>query len=212
MAHPAPLPSVGLVMGPTAPVAGAVEYPAFLPALGLLGGASPAAAVAPVITTTTLADVAAGATGTVLLAATGTTPLVFAVVSGTLPGWITLASNGALSWTSAAPSYTAFTVECTNSAGSDQQVYTLTVPNEISGGGEVESWPVLSPGAGAFTLTGADVGFQYLEAPATYTLDPGAGTFTVAGADVTFVVGPSPSPGWRVLVVVQSANWRNITT
>lgn len=89
--------------------------------------AVPTVPVAPIITTTALPGLTVGVFISQALAADGTNPKSFSVTSGTLPAGLTLNVNGVLSGAPlTAGSYT-FTVTCSNSAGTDTQVYTGTI-------------------------------------------------------------------------------------
>lgn len=266
--------------------------------------------VAPVIETTTLPEGLAGAPYETTIAVTGTGAITLSVAAGVFPLWAEFAGLSIVGET-ARPGYSEFVLAATSDAGSDTQALSITVPNEMSGGGEIDvevtlpaaptatgatsvlsttataawtdgstnetffevqyapgpafsswvnaptfptaanatstpltgltsdtqykyrvragntagysAWSVsdafttlvvapLVPDTGVYQLSGAAVPFNYREGPVTYVLTPETGTFTLAGADVPFAVGDAPSPGWRVVVVVQSPNWRNITT
>jgi len=94
-----------------------------------------AAATAPDITTTTLANATLGAAGSVQIAATGSGPIAFSLTGAT--AGIVITSHGLLSWPStlAAGSYV-FSVVAENVSGSDTQSLTLVVPapgtNEVT--------------------------------------------------------------------------------
>lgn len=211
---PASLPHIGLVLGPAAPVANAVGNPGFLPVFALLGGASPAPLAAPVITTTALADIPAGASGVATLSATGGAPITWTLESGTLPGWLSLGAGGTLTYTAASPSYTAFSVRAANVAGFDTQALALTVPNSASGDPLVGATgaTVMDASPGVFTLTGSAVQLQYTPGAMSYTLDPIAGTFTLTGIPVETAADERVSPRWQVVVSVQSPGWTSTST
>lgn len=137
-------------------------------------------ATAPTITTTTLADVAVGAAMSVTLAATGSAPIAWGVSAGALPAWASLSPSGVLSGDAAtAPGLSSFTVQATNSAGSDTQALTLLVPNEATGGGEIV-------GAASYRMTAGQ-----WSCTTTYTM---SGRFVGAtgGAEIPT---PPPEPG-----------------
>lgn len=279
-----------------------------LPTWGLSDGTD--AGDPPEITTTTLPDGEVGVAYSSTVSVTGTLPITLALDSGVLPTWLTL-DGLTLVGTATVPGYDEFTLIAESEYGSDTQALSITVPNEMSGGGEIDvevtlpaaptatgatsilstaatavwtdgstnetffevqyapgpaftawvnapaspvaagttstplpglasdtqykyrvragntagysSWSVsdvfttlvvapLTPETGVFQLSGADVPFNYRAGPVTYVLTPETGTFTLAGPNVPFAVGDAPSPGWRVVVVVQSPNWRDITT
>lgn len=265
---------------------------------------------APEILTTSLADPDPGIPYEATVTVTGPGTVTLAVDSGALPTWATL-TDFTIAGSFPVPGYDEFTLIAESEYGSDTQALSITVPNEMSGGGEIDvevtlpaaptatgatsvlsttataawtdgstnetffevqyapgpafsswvnaptfpttanatstpltgltsdtqykyrvragntagysAWSVsdafttlvvapLVPDTGVYQLSGAAVPFNYREGPVTYVLTPETGTFTLAGADVPFAVGDAPSPGWRVVVVVQSPNWRNITT
>ncbi len=94
-----------------------------------------AAAVAPTITTTALPDGSVDVAYSQTIQKTGTDPITFAVQSGTLPDGLTLsAQTGVVSGTPTTPVSASFTIRATNSAGYDDQAFTLLVPNSGSGG------------------------------------------------------------------------------
>ena len=86
-----------------------------------------AAAVAPVITTTTLPGGTANTAYSQTIAATGTAPITFSVASGTLPAGLSLSAAGVLSGTPSAAGSSSFTIRATNAAGFDDQAYTLAI-------------------------------------------------------------------------------------
>ena len=77
-----------------------------------------AAAVAPVITTTSLPGGTTGTPYSQLLAATGTAPITWAITSGSLPAGLTLSADGTIAGTPTAAGTANFVVEATNAAGS----------------------------------------------------------------------------------------------
>ena len=97
-----------------------------------------AAPSAPVITTTSLPDGAGGTAYSQVLSITGSATITTSVVSGSLPAWASL-NTGAhtISGTPNAAGVSSFTIRATNSAGTDDQAFTLTVPNRITGGIEI---------------------------------------------------------------------------
>lgn len=94
---------------------------------------------APIITTTSLPDAPSGVAYEQTVSATGSGTLTYAVVSGSLPDSVSLnVSSGAIEGTpyydrceSDPPSVTyTFTVQVTNTVGSDTQVLSITVTQE----------------------------------------------------------------------------------
>lgn len=89
-------------------------------------------AVAPVITTTSLNTLSVGSAFSQTLAATGSNPKTWSVSAGTLPAGMTLnPSTGVLSGTPTTAGAYSFTVQATNSGGSDTQPYTGTVAASV---------------------------------------------------------------------------------
>lgn len=87
-----------------------------------------AAAVAPVVTTTTLSNATVGVAYSQWLTATGTARIKWALVSGsTLPAGLTLSEDGLISGTPTQDGVVSFTVEASNSADDAQMSLTLTV-------------------------------------------------------------------------------------
>lgn len=91
------------------------------------GTVGTAPVVVPTITTTTLSSLSHGSSFSQQLAASGDTPITWTVSSGTVPAGLTLSSSGTLSGTPSTSGSYNFTVQATNSGGSDTQVYTGTV-------------------------------------------------------------------------------------
>lgn len=86
------------------------------------------AAIAPTVTTTTLADGQVGVAYSATLAATGDGPITWAVTVGTLPDGLSLDANtGDITGTPTTEIVAGFTVEATNAEGSDTQALTLTI-------------------------------------------------------------------------------------
>jgi PKD repeat protein len=91
-------------------------------------GTISASSIAPTITTTALNTLTVGTVFSQTLSATGTVPLTWTLSSGSLPAGILLTSNtGVLSGTPTTAGAYNFTITATNSAGSDQQLYTGAV-------------------------------------------------------------------------------------
>ena len=94
-----------------------------------------ASVIAPTITTTALPDGILDVAYSQMIQKTGTAPITFAVQSGTLPDGLTLsAQTGVVSGTPTTPVSASFTIRATNSAGYDDQAFTILVPNEGTGG------------------------------------------------------------------------------
>jgi hypothetical protein len=105
----------------TATNAGGIDSKAFSVAVG-------AAAVAPSITTSSLAGATVGSAYSQTVAASGTAPFTFAVSSGSLPDGLELDSTtGVISGTPTTAGSVTFTVSVTNSAGTDLQEYTMAI-------------------------------------------------------------------------------------
>jgi hypothetical protein len=97
-----------------------------------------AAPSAPVITTTTLPDGVGGTAYSQVLSITGSATITTSVLSGSLPAWASLnTGTHTISGTPNAAGVSSFTIRATNSAGTDDQAFTLTVPNRITGGIEI---------------------------------------------------------------------------
>lgn len=96
---------------------------------GTIAGPS---SVAPVITTTTLNALTQGGAFTQTIAKTGTAPITFSVVGGTLPAGLSLnASTGVISGAPTGSGVYTFTLRATNSAGSDDQVFSGTIAESV---------------------------------------------------------------------------------
>ena len=117
-----------------------------------------AATVAPTITTTTLPD---GVTGTAYnqqLAATGSAPITWSLASGNLPTGLTIYSGGTISGTPIAAGTFNFTVQATNSAGSETKPLSIFIEgvgvseNELSG---ITVYP--NPTTGQLTIDNGDL-------------------------------------------------------
>lgn len=90
--------------------------------------AASAASITPTITTTTLNAMIVGAAFNQTLSADGTPPLTWSVSAGTIPPNLSLnPSTGAITGTPTTAAAYNFTVQATNSAGNDTQVYTGNV-------------------------------------------------------------------------------------
>jgi alpha-tubulin suppressor-like RCC1 family protein len=86
------------------------------------------AAVAPTITTDSLADGTVGKSSSQTVKATGTGPIAFSIGSGSLPAGLKLdSSTGVISGTATKSGSYTFTVVATNAAGSDSREYTITI-------------------------------------------------------------------------------------
>jgi large repetitive protein len=98
---------------------------------------SQVAAVAPIITTTTLGTITVGTAYSLQLLASGDVPITWTRYAGTIPAGLTLSASGQLSGTPTAPgaNYN-FTVEASNAIGADTQVYTGYVGQEPAFTGE----------------------------------------------------------------------------
>lgn len=105
--------------------------------------------VAPTITTTAAADGAVGEAYVQLLLATGDAPIVWSVdTGGTLPVWLSI-DEDRLAGVPLEPGLHEFTLTATNDYGSDTQALSILVPNEMSGGGEIDTdVVVLAPPTG----------------------------------------------------------------
>lgn len=87
-----------------------------------------AAAVAPSITTGSLAGAKVGSAYSQTVAASGTAPFTFAVSAGSLPDGLVLDSaTGVISGTPTTAASATFTVSVTNGGGTDSQEYTIAV-------------------------------------------------------------------------------------
>ena len=83
---------------------------------------------APEITTTVLNTMTQGAAFSQILAVNGTPPFTFSVSAGSLPAGLSLnTSDGSISGTPSASGSYSFTVQASNSVGSDTQAYSGTV-------------------------------------------------------------------------------------
>jgi hypothetical protein len=83
--------------------------------------------IPPTITTTTLPDGKMDIAYSETLTATGTTPIEWTLFAGSLPTGLTLSKEGVISGTPTAEGIFTFTVEATNSAGSDKKELTIKV-------------------------------------------------------------------------------------
>jgi hypothetical protein len=91
-------------------------------------------AVAPTVTTTSLAVGNVGTAYSRTLAASGDQPITWSVVAGSLPGGLSLAgSTGVISGTPTTAGTSNFTVRATNSAGTDDQALSILVTQTGTG-------------------------------------------------------------------------------
>lgn len=142
-------------------------------------------ASAPSITTTTLSDGDAGLPYEATITATGSTPITFSVTAGALPDWATM-TDGVIEGGPAYPGLYEFTITATNSEGSDSQALTLLVPNEMTGGGEIDGDLVVLSAPTGVTVT------SVTKSSATISL-----TDTNAGAaGYRIQVATSPYSSW----------------
>lgn len=213
-ASPAPLPHLGLLGGTSGVDIGSVTLDVTPAALALAGQAV-SVGVLPLITTTTLPDGQLDiAYSETLTADNG--PVAWAVSSGALPSWASLdASTGVLSGTPDIPDLASFSISATNSVGTAVQAYTLLVPNEVSGGGEIEVFVEVEPAALVFTpqevsfagtalsntyvpVDAAELSFngQHVDVYPGFPLEPATLTFT--GQDVTTTQTVNSSIGLAV--------------
>ncbi len=168
----------------------------------LAAGASALQPIAPVITTTSLPQATVGAAYSQTLGATGSTPMTWSISSGTPPAGVTLSSSGVLSGAPSASGTFNFTVQASNSAGSDVQALTLTVAT--SGSAPIISTATQPPQATVgvsysftFTATGT--------APITWTVAGGA---LPAGLTLSQsgVLSGTPSAAGTYSFTVKAAN------
>ncbi len=89
-------------------------------------GTVAASATTPEITTTALSALQVGQAFNQTIGATGTTPLTWAITAGALPAGLTR-TNNVISGTPTTEGSYSFTLQATNSAGSDTQVFSGTV-------------------------------------------------------------------------------------
>ena len=85
------------------------------------------ATIPPVITTITLSSGLIGTSYSEQLTATGTAPITWSLASGSLPTGLTLYGSGAISGTPTTAGTFNFTVQASNSAGSDTKVLSIYV-------------------------------------------------------------------------------------
>jgi len=88
-------------------------------------------AVVPTITTTTLPDGKIETAYSVQLEATGSAPITWTLESGSLPTGVTLSTAGVISGTPTEASMFNFTVQATNSAGSDTKALTVKIEDGV---------------------------------------------------------------------------------
>ena len=112
--------------------------------------AGPILPTAPVIVTTTFQSPAVGVAMTFSPVYTGTTPMTWAIVSGALPAGLSLnTSSGTISGTPTTAGAFSFTLQATNSVGSDSKVYSGTVSATVVAPTIITtSLPVMTQGVG----------------------------------------------------------------
>lgn len=116
------------------------------------------APTAPTIVTTSLPDGAVGTPYNQPITVTGTPAPTASVVAGAMPAWATL-NSAVQPWTitgDPTPGSWTFTLRATNSEGSDDQAFTLNVPNPGGGGGELPevTTVTLVPGSASVSVSG----------------------------------------------------------
>ena len=152
---------------------------------------------APTITTTSLPDAVAGTAYSETLAASGDAAITWSVTGDSLPAGLTLdAASGEIAGIPTAEGTANFTVEATNSAGSDTQALSI----EVYPAGTVLSQLTLVAGTGGTITTGAsgdyasgavvaigaapDSGYSF----SGWTSSGGGSFADPAGADTTFTM------------------------
>lgn len=90
------------------------------------------AGIPPVITTASLPGGKVGTAYSKTLAATGDTPITWSIASGILPNGLTLTSGGTIMGTPAASGTFLFSIMAENTAGSNTQVFSITVSKASS--------------------------------------------------------------------------------
>ena len=132
----------------------------------------------PTVTTAGLENGTVGAAYSETLTAFGDTPITWSVVSGSLPSWATLnSSTGAITGTPDAAAVTSFTIQATNSAGTNNKALSITVTSNI-----------VAPAVTTASLPNGVVGVPY------YQVLAAAGTPPIAWS---IVAGSLPS--WATL-------------
>ena len=108
----------------------------------------------PVITTLEPANGAVNVAYSFMFQATGDVPITWAVTVGTLPTGLSLATNGVLSGTPTGTGTSNFTVEATNTQGSDTLACSLTVGTAATGDGTDRAARSRTQGRGLLRLVG----------------------------------------------------------
>ncbi|MDR1724113.1 MAG: putative Ig domain-containing protein [Tannerella sp.] len=159
-----------------------------------------AAAVAPTITTASLAGGTVGSAYSATLAASGTSPITWSIASGSLPAGLTL-SGATISGTPSSSGTYSFTVKAANPVGDDTKAFSI----------------VISPAPEAPTITttslaGATVGAAYSETlaatgdtPITWSFASGS---LPAGLSLSgsCIISGTPTTAETATFVVQASN------
>lgn len=119
-------------------------------------GSVNAAAVAPTITTTSVATMTVDSVYSQSMAATGDTPITWGVSAGALPSGLTMnSSSGSITGTPTTAGAYDFTVQATNAAGSDTQNFTGTVEASSVG---TDTFSIFEYGVPANVSSNSDAG------------------------------------------------------
>lgn len=143
------------------------------------------AAVAPAITTITLAGGAVGREYRQTLTATGDTPVTWSIDSGSLPAGLTLNTlTGVISGTPATAGISNFTVRATNSAGYDAKALNISIASESGDDYSDNDRGAITPSYNTSIAIGGSK--QPITRP--ITVDTAAGSITVNLGDLAWEI------------------------
>lgn len=160
-------------------------------------------ATAPEFLTTVLNTLTQGAAFSQALLLNGTTPMTFAVTGGTLPAGLSLhTGTGVISGTPSASGSYSFTVQATNSIGSDSQTFTGTVTSSaVAPDITTTSLNSLTQGT-AFSQTLAVTGTT----PLTWTISAGTLPAGLSMNSATGIITGTPTGSGAYSFSVQATN------
>lgn len=173
-------------------------------------GTIAATGTAPTITTTALDALVVGTPFSQTLNKTGSTPMTWGVSAGTIPGGLTInSSTGTISGNPTTAASYSFTVQATNSFGSDTQVYT----GSVTGSGPTDIYSIFgltNPGSLTSYSDGVVGGWQthqYYQSTSIGALPTGT---KIIGARLYLPVGSAHiGQAWKAATYLNPGSYIN---
>lgn len=177
------------------------RYPLSTALYNAMGGSTAPAATAPTITTASLPSGVVGTPYSQTLTADGTSPITWSIAGGSLPSGLTLSSTGVISGTPSAAVNASFTVQASNSAGTNSKNLTIAIAAAVTAPSittsSLPSGVTGTPYSQTLTATGTT--------PITWSLTGGAlpSGLTLSS---TGVISGTPSAAMTASFTVQASN------